>query len=494
MSTIGPGEIPPLPRRGLDPSPEEMRRWGYRLVDLLVDDLSSLGEQRVARAHAPNDFSQLDEPMPLSEQPFDECLDFLEAHVMPGLTRVHHPRFHAYLPCSGTYVGALGNFLASGLNSFVGSWLGGGSMAHLELVVVRWLAEAIGYPTEGSGLLTSGGSMANLIGLGAGREFLGGDPQRIIVYLSAQAHASCAKAAQTLGVPAQNLRTIDCDDSFRLRTDLLEQAILEDQVDGSTRAIVCANAGTTNTGAIDPLHAIADLCESHGAWLHVDGAYGAFAAAHPELRPLFQGLERADSVALDPHKWLYSPMGTGCIVFRRPGDAERAFAATGDYLRDTQKAGVVNFFDRGIELSRPARAVGVWLLIRSCGMERLRQEILEDVRLARLAEELLASVPQFEIVEPAQLSVVAFRFTGHRSSEKAQELMDATLREGEIMVSTTELRGETVVRFVVMNHRTTEEQVRRSVEVLARTAAEIQAQHATNSLERHSPETLTHGS
>lgn len=473
MTKTGRDDLPPLTRRGLDPDTEEMRRWGYRMVDLLVEDLERLDGRRVGRSHQPDDFAKLDEPLPEAGRPFDECLDFLEEHLLPGLTRVNHPRFHAYLPCAGTYVGALGSFMASGLNSFVGSWLGGGSMAHLELVVVRWLAEAIGYPVDGSGLLTSGGSMANLIGLGAGLSHLDTPAHEIIVHLSEQAHTSCAKAARTLGVPETNLRMIPCDGSFRMRADALAQSLERSGANGGGPSIVCASAGTTNTGAIDPLREIAALCRHRGAWLHVDGAYGAFAAVHPRLRPLFDGLEQADSLALDPHKWLYSPMGTGCVLFRRHGDAERAFAASGDYLRDTQKPGVINFFDRGIELSRPARALGVWLLLRSQGLARLRDEILEDVRLARLAERLLAAVPQLEIVEPAQLSVVAFRFAGSRSSEKAQALMDATLASGTLMISTTELGNETVVRFVVMNHRTTEEQVRASVAEIARVAAEI---------------------
>lgn len=448
---------------------------GYRLVDLIVSDLSGLSERRVSRRHRREDFSELVEPLPEGPAGYDESLEFLSTHLIPGLTRVNHPRFHAYLPAAGNYVGALGTFLAAGLNSFVGSWLGGGSMALLELVVLEWLADLIDYPKHGSGLLTSGGSMANLIGIAAGCSAKSEVRGRLTFYASRQAHASCQKAALTLGLERQNLRLVDCDEQLRMQPDDLIRCIEADLDAGLIPAVVCANAGTTNTGAIDPLRRVSEICRRFELWFHADGAYGGFAAACPSIRDRFDGLTEADSLALDPHKWLYAPMGVGCVLFPSPGSAEAAFVSSGDYLRDTKRDEEVNFFDRGPELSRPARALSVWLSLRTVGAARMREEILEDLRLANLAQRLIASIPCLEIAFPTSLSVVAFKFRQDPESARAERLMEATLDSGELMISTTELDGRTILRFVVMNHRTGETEVRRSIAAIERLATGIAA-------------------
>lgn len=467
------GRRPPL-----DPSSEEMRRLGYRAVDLIVSHLSSLSDQTVARRGSAADFAALvDEPLPRHGFGADDCLDFFFRRVLPAVPKVNHPRFHAFIPVPGSFYGALGKILEAGTNAFAGTWLGAGAMASLELTALRWVAEAVGYDAQAAGLFTSGGSIANLCGLAAARARYGAQTlEDGVLYVSEQGHASGEKAAAILGYPTTSLRRIPVDARYRMQAEALARRIETDRRSGLRPFFVAANAGTVNTGSIDPLPAIADLCEEQDLWFHVDAAYGGFAATCRRGRRLLAGMERARSLTLDPHKWLYSPVGTGCILVRDPGALEDAFRSGGDYLKDVPRD-EVNFFDRGPELSRPARGLAVWLLVRTVGLDALARQVEWDLRLAQLAEQLLAAVPGLEIVCPAELSVVSFRHRprdGESEPERSHrdaELMERTLAAGEVMISSTELSGRSALRLVVQNHRTSESEVRRSVAAIARTVS-----------------------
>jgi aromatic-L-amino-acid/L-tryptophan decarboxylase len=456
-------------RKSLDPNADEMRRLGYAMIDRVVDHLSSLPDQRVARRGDREEFSALvDEPLPQTSSSLDNCLDFFFERVLPDMTRVSHPRFHAYIPCPSSFAGALGEMLAAGTNPFLGSWLGGGTVSALELTVLRWIAELLGYDPRAGGILTSGGSMANLVGLAAARAKFGPDVlEKGTLYLSREGHASVNKAASILGFRPEAIRTIAVDDQCRMDLNELARTVEQDRMGGRLPFFVCANAGTTNTGAIDPLPEIADVCGRLDLWLHVDAAYGGFAAIAPEGRALLHGMDRADSLTLDPHKWLYCPMGVGCALVRDPRILEQAFSAEGEYLKDLPDD-EVNFLNRGPELSRPGRVLSVWMLLRSAGREELASQIQEDLRLARLAARLLRDDNRLEVDEPT-LSVVTFR---HRSRDGESEeersardtaLMEATLADGQLMLSTTFLDGRNTLRLVVMNHRTTEQDIQISV-------------------------------
>lgn len=458
-------------RPPFDPDPEEMRRLGYLAVDGLVQHLSTLGEQRVAQRGTAEEFARrVDEPLPERGDDLEESIRFVMDRVVPGMTRVNHPRFHAYIPCPSSFAGMLGEVLAAGTNPFAGSWLGGATFSSLELTTLRWIAELIGYPHSATGILTSGGSMANLAALAAARETLPrADRARATIYVSAEGHASMDKAATVLGWPTDAIRHVEVDDRFRMRPEALAAQLAADRAAGHVPFFVAANAGTTNAGAVDPLVDLADLCERERLWFHVDGAYGGFAAITAEGRALLSGMERADSLTLDPHKWLYAPMGCGCVLVRRAGALEAAFAAHGDYLQDLPPD-EVNFLDRGPELSRPARMLAVWMVIRTAGRAGLDAQIREDLRLARLAARLLAEDDRLELVDPPQLSVVTFRHAlrpGEDESARSRRdlgLMEDTLADGTLMLSTSQLGRRSALRLVVMNHRTSEVDVRRSVE------------------------------
>jgi glutamate/tyrosine decarboxylase-like PLP-dependent enzyme len=462
MSTPSPS------RPSLDPGVDEMRRIGYAAVDRVVEHLAGLAELPVARRGTAAEFAALvDEPLPAEGRGLDDSLAFFFERVVPRMTHVSHPRFHAYVPCPGSFAGAIGAWLAAGTNPFAGSWLGGATLASLELTVLRWIAELVGYPSDAEGILTSGGSMANLAALAAARARR--TPHEAArVFVSEEGHASVDKAASILGVPASCVVRVPVDARLRMRPDALRELLDAEREAGRAPLAVCANAGTTNTGAIDPLDEIADVCRAFDVWFHVDGAYGGFAALADEARERLAGMARADSLTLDPHKWLYAPMGTGCVLVRHRNALRSAFSAQGYYLRDLPPD-EVNFLDFGPELSRRARALPVWTLLRSVGRTALAEQIATDLRFARLAAALLADDPRFEIVDPPQLSVVAFRHVardGEGEDERAArdvELMERTLADGTSMLSSTIVAGRSALRLVVMNHRTTEADVRLTV-------------------------------
>ncbi len=462
-------------RAGLDPNPDQMRRLGYQAIDWLVDQMAAMGEGPVADLRSLAELRQrIEEPLPPGPHELSDSLSVLAEQIVPSMTRVSHPRFHAYIPAPGSFYGALGMLIAGGLNPFVGSSLGGASFSALELETLRWIAAAVGYDQDAEGIFTSGGSMANLGALAAARAACeAADRSSLVVYVSDQGHASMEKAAAVLGFLPNQIRRLASDGDLRLDPAAALRRVAVDRERGLKPLFLCANAGTTNTGAIDPLEQLADLCASEGIWFHVDGAYGGFAALSERAAPWRAAMNRADSLTLDPHKWLYAPIGHGCLLVRRAGALAAAFSASGDYLRDVSRA-EVNFFDRGPELSRPSRALPIWLLMRSVGIDALRREIEADLDLAALAEELLESEATFEVVS-RNLSIVVFRLAPNfcGESERSQHeaaLVQSLLLRGDTLVSGTHLRGRSALRMVVMNHRTTAEDVHRSVRALVAAA------------------------
>ncbi len=458
-----------IERKSLDPDPESMRRLGHEAVDRIVDYLDALGEMPVASRGSNEEFAQIvDEPTPLGPSALDDCMEFFFRQVVPGMTRVNHPRFHAYIPCPSSFPASIGAVLAAGTNPFVGSWLGGATVASLELTVLRWIKELLQLHPASEGVFTSGGSVANLVGIASARSKFGrGIVNNGVVYVSQQGHGSVEKAAAITGFDPDNIRYIETGRDCCIDVQMLEKQIACDRATGLVPFFVSANAGTTNTGAIDDLESIAEICRRDGLWFHVDAAYGGFAAMVPEIRQQMAGIERADSLTLDPHKWLYCPMGVGCAFVQNQTHLETAFSTSGQYLKDLPPD-EVNFFDRGPELSRPARVLPVWMLLRSVGREALVDQIRTDIRLAHLASELLELDERFE-VDPVGLSIVPFRHRARVGEDEVARacrddaLIEATLTDGELMLSSTTLDGVNTLRLVVMNHRTTESDIRRSV-------------------------------
>ena len=365
-----------------------------------------------------------------------------------------HPRFFARVPSPSNGVSALGDALAAGFNAFAGSWAGGSGPAALELVVLDWVRELCGLAAGSEGILVSGGSVAALTALATARHELGGD----VAYVSDQTHASNTRALRILGVP--HIRVLPSDDAFRLPPDALRAALAEDRAAGRTPFCVIATAGTTNTGAVDPLSELADVCAAEALWLHVDGAYGAPAALTGRGRALLAGAERADSLSLDPHKWLFQPYEAGCLLVRRPGALQRTFAMAPEYLRDVL-GDEVNFRDRGPQLSRGARAIKLWLSFKTFGVAAIRAGIERGMALAERAQAQLEAAGGWEIVTPAQLAIVTFRCEG--DDARNQALVEAAVADGYAAPSSTVLRGRTVLRLCTINPRTTDAEIDETV-------------------------------
>jgi glutamate/tyrosine decarboxylase-like PLP-dependent enzyme len=398
--------------------------------------------------------------------------------VLPVAARVDHPRFFAFVPSAPTWPGVVADFLGAGFNTFQGTWLGSGGPSQVELVVTDWFREWIGYPPGAGGLFTSGGSAASLDALVAAREAAGA-PERPAVLMSDQSHSALERAARIVGVRPEGIRKVASDEAFRVRMDALEAAVRQARVEGFTPIAVCANAGATNTGAVDPLEDMAGLCEREGIWLHVDGAYGGFAVITEQGRALFRGIERADSIVLDAHKWLFQPFEAGCVMVRDVKTLEAAFSVHPEYLQDTQ-LGLehVNFAERGLQLSRSFRALKVWMSVQTFGMAAFRAAVGRGIEFAARAGERVRSSSLLELMSPPSLGVVCFRANpGGMSEEGLEELNEAiqarVIRSGTAMMSSTRLRGAYSLRFCIMAHHTTWQDVEGTLEAIEGFAREL---------------------
>ncbi len=455
---------------GLELDPETMRALGYRVVDLLVDRHATLGETRAWRGASRAEMeSRLREPPPAGPTDFDEIARRLRADVLPFTGHHDHPRFFGFIPSCPTWPGILGDFLASGVNIFQGTWLQSAGASTVELVVLDWLRQWIGYPRQASGVLVSGGSQANLTAVACARETkAGGRSESAVVYVSTQGHSSVTRALRILGFRSEQVRALPVDERFRLRPDALAAAIEQDVRAGRQPFLVVANAGATNTGAIDPLAEVAEVCAERGVWLHVDAAYGGFAILTERGRRWLSGLDQADSVTLDPHKWLYQPYECGCLLVRDGPLLARAFHIMPDYLQDTAVGGVeVNFADRGIQLTRSARALKLWISIQYFGLQAFEAAIDRSLDLAALAEERIRNSRELELLSPATLGVVCFRRRPAGVEEEGTlerlnvELDRRLLESGEGTISSTRVDGRYALRICVLNHRSGPEDVER---------------------------------
>ena len=428
---------------------EEMRRLGYAVIDRMVAHATGVRELPPIRVgDAEELMAALGGPPPDGPGDLETELDRLVDEVIPYGQRGDHPRLFARISSPSNYVSALADALGAGFNVFAGSWTGGSGPATVELVVLDWLRGWCGLPESTEGVLTSGGSVANLLALGAARDARGGD----VAYTSGEAHAALTRAASVLGVTARVLPQLD--------PEALRGAVGEDLAAGRRPFCVMATAGTTSTGAIDPLPELAAVCKEHGLWLHVDGAYGAPAVLTERGKAALRGIELADSLALDPHKWLFQPYEAGCLLVREPGALERAFNLDGPYLRDTG-GGAVDFRNRGLQLTRSSRALKLYLSLRVFGLDAFRAAIDHGIDLAEHAEATLRERPGWEVVTPAQLGIVTFRRDG--DDERQTAIAAAMVRDGYAAPSTTVVGGRVVLRLCTINPRTTREEIEETI-------------------------------
>lgn len=461
--------------RSLEIPPHKFRQLAEQVVDLTHEYLTALD----ARPTFPSIRGSRAEELfrhPLPEQALQaDALNALEDVIENS--RAQNGRFFGYVLGSGEPVAATADLLASVLNQNVTAWRSGPAAVTIERTVVDWLATAIGCPGF-HGSLTGGGSPANLMGLAMAREAKmpsneTGLTQHAMIYASEEVHMSIPKSIALLGIGRNNLRSIPTDATFRLIPSELENAIRRDKAAGKTPIAVVASAGTVSTGAIDPFTEIYEIARQHDLWLHVDGAYGALAAiAAPEK---FAGLNLADSVSLDPHKWLYQPLDCGCLLYRDPNHARAAFSHSGDYAKVLNNDPIEGFafFEESMELSRRFRALRLWLSLRYHGLQAFRSSIREDLALAQRLARSIKEHPNLELSAPVELSAVCFRYIGGSVTEEARnhhnaEILKRVVQRGRVYLSNATLRGKFCLRACIVNHRTTDADIDTVVpEVLA---------------------------
>ena len=466
-----------------DAPENEMRLSSARMMELaeltsrlIVERLERLPTEPAWRGGTRAELEPImrEEPPEEGRSP-EEVLERAAREILPVAGRVDHPRFFAFVPSSPTWPSVLADYMVAGHNIFQGTWLGASGPSQLEVIVIDWFRDWIGYPETAGGLFTSGGSAASLDAFVAAREAAGA-PDLSTVYMSDQSHTALSRAATIVGVRPERVRKVPSDSHFRLDMKALARMIAEDRERGLSPIAVCANAGATNTGAVDPLAAIADLCEAENIWFHVDAAYGGFAILDENVKRLFVGIERADSIAMDAHKWLFQPFETGCLMVKDVGQLESAFSVRPEYLQDTEWGREhPNFGDRGLQLSRSFRALKVWMSIQTFGMRAFRSAVSRGIELAAQAEEWIRASETLEIANPASLSVVCFRFNPdgkNLSSRKLEELNDRiqarVIDTGTAMMSSTRLRGEYSLRLCIINYTTTWDDVRSTLEAIER--------------------------
>ena len=393
---------------GMDP--EEMRRLGHKVVDLVVDRLQRRSSEPALVTGTPAELmAALGGDLPETPLDADASLQLLAEVALAYQQHGDHPRYFARVPGPCSFAAVLGEWLGTGFNTISASWGGGSGPATIELVVIEWLRQMIGMPEGTEGVLLSGGSIANVTAFLAARSELG----RGVSYFCDQTHSSLHRDLIAMGCIDEHMHKLPSDDNYRMSIDALRAAVIADKAAGLRPVMVVATAGTTNTGAVDPLHAIADLCAEENMWFHVDGAYGGPAALTAEGRRHLDGMERADSVVLDPHKWLFQPYDIGVCMVTRPGALERCYAMSPEYLKDVQATtGAVNFGNRSLELTRRSRALKLWLSLRSYGAGRFRDAVRRGIELAEFAERYLRQHPEtWEVVTPAQIGVIPHRRT-----------------------------------------------------------------------------------
>jgi aromatic-L-amino-acid/L-tryptophan decarboxylase len=461
---------PPEPVRDLDWGAAQARELTGEMLDLWAELLERMPELPVTPVAAAADVSS-EMALPIPEQPLPpaEIARLLRPMVFDHSALCGHPGFLAYISGSGTVPGAAADLLAAGLNPNVGGWSLSAGATELELHLMRWIAGKFGLPEGAGGLMTSGGAASNFTALKAARDAHapgnvradGVSGMRLVLYASEEAHATIAEAADMMGLGERAVRPIPTDDELRMRVAALEAAVADDLAAGMRPFCIVATAGTTATGAIDPIPAIADVCERHGLWLHVDAAYGGAAALAPELRSLLAGIERADTISFDPHKWLYTPQSSACLLARDPGRLRAAFSIDAAYVReDAQLSGRgINIGELGPQWSRAFLALKVWMSLAAHGTDAYGRRIAHDVELARYLDKRVREHPDLEPMCPVTLSIACFRYAPAGIDDEVLDVLNERLmieirRDGRTCPSNAVLHGRYSLRACFVNHRT----------------------------------------
>ena len=490
-------QTPPLG----DMPAEEFRAAGHKLIDWVADYLKNENVERypVLAQTKPGDTRRsLPESAPEKGEPMDAMMADFEKIILPGVTHWNHPAFFAYFAITGSGPGILGELLSGALNVNAMLWKTCPAANELEEVVLGWMRKLLGLPEEFHGVVMDTASIASLVAVAAARESLSdlnirdeglaGRPEvpRLRLYTSDQSHSSIDKAAVTIGIGHKGVRKIPVDSNFRMRPDALEEAIAEDIADGWRPFCVVATVGTTSTTSVDPVAAIADICEKHHLWLHVDAAYAGSAAVVPEHRHILEGCERADSFVFNPHKWLFTPFDFSAFYTRHPERVRAAFSLVPEYLRTPEDPEARNYMEYGVQLGRRFRALKAWFVLRYFGVEGVQARIRQHIAWAQEFAARVDAHDDFERLAPAPFSVVCFRARPRGLSEDRElvrkylkmlneMLMDSVNATGEVYLSHTAVGDDYALRFAIGNLRTEQRHIDRAWELLQTHAARLDA-------------------
>ena len=458
----------------LELSKEEMQDFGYKVVDAVIEHFETQDEKYpVANASRKEMDNLFSEEAPEDPMPANDVLQFVLENVMTQSNIMSHPKSYAFVPGPSNYISVMSDALATGFNIFSGGWVGSPAAAGIEITSLNWLLKLFNFQVKkGGGIFTSGGSMANLTALATARKVkCGEDFSKAIIYLSDQAHSSNIKAIYILGFKKEQIRIIPTDMEFKFSINKLKNAIAKDRIEGFQPFCLIASSGTTITGTVDPLEKLAAICKKESIWLHVDGAFGAAAILSKNGKKLLKGIEKADSLTVDPHKWLFQPYEIGCLLVQNHKWLSGTFTEKPVYLRDIEgNQSEINFYDHGIELTRHFRALKFYMSVKTFGLQAFRKAIDYNIELAEQVESELRKSNKWEVVSPATLPIINFRYnpvhenwSENKLDQINQKISARIMASREAMLVTTILQGQVVLRMCLINPRTTLEDVKSTI-------------------------------
>ncbi len=456
----------------------EFRKYGYEMVDFIADYLENVESKPVLAQIFPGEIkSKLPKCPPLQAENMDKVFEDINKIIMPGITHWNHPNFMAYFNSTASAPGILGEFLSGALNTNGMIWKTAPASTELEEVVLGWFRQMLQLPEKFFGIIYDLASVSSMHAIAAAREqakkqYQNYDITKLRIYCSEQAHSSIEKGAKTLGLNLNSIVKIKTDDQFRMLTSNLEEAISLDKANNLQPFCVVATVGTTSTTSIDPVDKISQICKRHNLWLHVDAAHAGSAAIVPEVRQILSGVEDADSLVVNPHKWLFVPIDLSVLFTCKPELIKEAFSIVPEYLKTDEESDVINYMDYGIQLGRRFRSLKLWFVIRYFGVEGLQNIIREHLRLGEMFADFIDQHPNFERLAPTPLSTICFRSLPNKelSTEKINEfnknLMDEINNSGELFLSHTKLNDKFAIRLTISGIRTEEKHILKAWELI----------------------------
>lgn len=449
---------------------EEMKQFGYKVIDAIVEHFDTENTKKPVALASREDMDTLFKiEAPEIPTHYEEVFNFVVEKVLPNSTIVTHPKSYSFVPGPSNYVSVMADTLATGYNVFSGGWAASPAAAELEIISMQWLLKLFKFPVKkGGGIFTSGGSMANLTAIvTARRQRCGDDFSKAIIYMSDQAHSSNIKAIRVLGFKKEQVRIIPTDIEFKMAINKLKNAIAKDRLEGLNPFAIIATAGTTNTGTVDPLNEIAAICKKENLWFHIDGAYGGAAILSKKGSHLLKGIEKADSLTIDPHKWLFQPYEMGCLLVRNHKWLSDTFSEKPEYLRDIEgNTSEINFYDHGIQLTRRFRALKFYMSMKTFGLNAFKKAIDYSIDLTEKVELKLRNSPKWEVISPATLGIINFRYNpiNQNLTEKELDTLNQLISKKvvasrEALLVTTILQNQVVLRMCLINPRTTLEDI-----------------------------------